>query len=56
MAKDPKKAYESMDFSPMKKKLTGIPFDRFNEELTTIADPVGGKADSSMSKMTTTLS
>lgn len=42
--------------SPSKKKLTGIPFDRFNEELSTVIDPVGGKANSQMSKMTTTLS
>jgi hypothetical protein len=42
--------------SPSKKKLTGIPFDRFNEELSTVADPVGGKANSQMSKMTATLS
>lgn len=54
--KDAKKVYEGMEYSPTKKKLTGIPFDRFNEELSTIADPIGGKADSSISKMTTTLS
>lgn len=41
-----KKNYEGGMESPSKKKLTGIPFDRFNEELSTIVDPVGGKANS----------
>jgi hypothetical protein len=34
------------------KKVTGIPFDRFNEELSTV-DPNGAKALSQMSKITT---
>ena len=41
---DAKKGNEGALESPSKKKLTGIPFDRFNEELSSVIDPVGGKA------------
>lgn len=43
--RDPKKTYDGVD-SPSKKKTSGIPFDRFNEELSTIVDPIGGKDNS----------
>lgn len=42
---DAKKAFDDVE-SPSKKKVTGIPFDRFNEELSTVVDPVGAKANS----------
>ncbi len=42
---DGKKPFDNME-SPSKKKLTGIPFDRFNEELSTVVDQLGGKANS----------
>ncbi len=34
----------------------GIPFDRFNEDLSSTVDPVGSKANSQISKVTNTLS